>query len=182
MRKHLITAATVLCSAFLCVAAEPAQPVNATVISPAAIVTPEAPGKDAVKKVNKSVVIPAPGKPAAETKPATTRLRTIANELRQHYDVNKNGTLEAAEYKELQRDMEAAERLSRTYRIYNNTISKLDTDNNLVLSNEELKKLPEVTRENVRKYQERRNQLKKPAAPAADKAPAAPAPAASPAK
>lgn len=165
MKKHILILAC-LFTALLCFAQEAPKPA----------------AKPATFKVPQSQV---------RNASAASRIRKMANELRAHYDANKNGTLEAAEYAELKRDMEAAERLARTYRFYNTVISKLDTDNNLVISNEEMERLRAVQLENIRQNQERRKQktadkkeaapVKKDAAPV-KAAPAAPVPPAPPAK
>jgi hypothetical protein len=142
MRTYLLAAVAAAFTAINLLAAEPAAPVKLPV------------------RPVKSQKAVKPAVPLAQPNVANSRLRTIATDLKKHYDANNNGVLEKNELEALQKDMETAERLAHTHRIYKNVISKLDADNDLNLSDAELAKLPELQKETIRQMKERRDARK----------------------
>ncbi len=71
------------------------------------------------------------------------RFRDAAAELKEMYDANQDGVLDAQERAKLDADLETAKRLQR-YLMVGQVINEIDTDRNLEISDEEVAKISEA--------------------------------------
>ncbi len=128
-----------------------------------------------------------PDSPAMNRKPPrqnTERLQRQMAELTEMYDADKDGALSAEEKAALNKDMETAKKLRQYIPSYD-TIQTVDVNQDMKLSEDEIKEMPKRMREASRKRRQelrnrpRPNRAKRPAPTAP---PAAPAPAPAEAK